>query len=197
MSAVAARLFGWLQGAKFYRDLHAEAVAAIGAGRGRSWLDVGCGPGLLTRLATDAGFNARGVDLSPDMIALARRLGNPAAFEVADVLAPGDDDKRYDVVSAASLLVVLPDAALGLQRLMALVKPGGALLVIEATSEMSKTRAWARILGGSLGPRSYMLALWAAARSRRTLPYETFDRPGLAVRHIPLLGGMVRASVVQ
>ena len=79
---------------------------------------------------------------------------------------------------------------------MDLVKPGGVLLVVEATAEMSIAGAWRRIFTGSLGPRSYMLALWAWARSRSALPVAVFAKPDLVVRHVPLLGGMARASLV-
>lgn len=201
MSRRAARLFGWLQGADFYRALHVEAAALMGEGGGRTWLDIGCGPGLLTRLAADAGFAARGVDLDPDKIDLARRLaareGVEATFDVADFQAIVDAGETFDVVSASSLLVVLSDPSDALGKLPRLVKPGGAMLVIEASESMSRGGSMRMILGWRAGKRGYMLALWAWARSGRALPLSVLARPGLSVTHHPLLGGMVRASLFR
>lgn len=69
------RLFTGLQDAAFYRDFHAAAAGLMGPGRGRSWLDAGTGPGLLTRLAAANGYRAAGFDRDPQMIEAARRLG--------------------------------------------------------------------------------------------------------------------------
>ena len=46
-------------------------------------LDVGCGPGIVTAFLRDLGVDASGVDLSPRMVAHARRLHPGLRFEVA------------------------------------------------------------------------------------------------------------------
>ena len=78
-----------MQDAEFYRRLHAEAARVAGPGTGKTWLDIGCGPGLLAQIAARAGYDALGVDRDPDMIAAARRLsaerGASARFEQADL----------------------------------------------------------------------------------------------------------------
>ena len=51
MSMAAAALFAWVQSAPGYRRVHDDAVGLLGPGDGRAWLDAGCGPGLVTRLA--------------------------------------------------------------------------------------------------------------------------------------------------
>ena len=49
-------------------------------------LDLGCGGGTLLRDLVDAGFGAWGIDLSPDMVALARRRVPEADLRVGDAL---------------------------------------------------------------------------------------------------------------
>ena len=46
--------------------------SVLGAGGGPV-ADVGCGPGYVTHHLHDAGVDAFGIDLSPEMVALARR----------------------------------------------------------------------------------------------------------------------------
>jgi SAM-dependent methyltransferase len=49
-------------------------------------VDLGCGSGILARILTDAGYAVHGVDLSADMIELARRTAPGATFEHASLL---------------------------------------------------------------------------------------------------------------
>ncbi len=200
MSVKAARLFAWLQDAEFYRGMHLAAASILPEGNPRqTWLDVGCGPGVLTRIAADKGYSARGIDCDPDMIERARYLSserkNCAVFEVSDIETASRADERFDVVSASSLLVVLPDPAAALRQLVALTKPEGRVLIVEASSGMSRLRALLLALSGSLGHRAYMLQVWAWFRSGRVLPGSTFRQPGLRVSRHPVLSGLVNVWI--
>lgn len=70
----------------------AECVRAGEGGGARAVADVGCGPGRVTAHLDALGIRAFGVDLSPAMIAVARRtypglrfeVGSMAALDVAD-----------------------------------------------------------------------------------------------------------------
>ncbi len=196
-----ARLFSWLQDAEFYRDMHLAAADMLADGDRGAWLDVGCGPGVLTRIAADKGYAARGIDRDPNMVEAARRLADernsPAKFEVSDVATESGHNQRYDVVSASSLLVVLADPAAALGRLIALAKPGGSVLIIEATREMTRRRAFSAVCSGGLGRRAYMLQVWATFRAGRTLQDAVFDQAALRVTHRPLLDGLARASIIR
>ncbi len=201
MSSVGAHLFSWLHGADFYQQMHFEAARLMAHGSNQTWLDVGCGPGVLAHIAADRGYKVRGIDRNPAMINAARRAAckrrNLAAFEVADIENVCRGGERYDVVSASSLLVVMPDPATALKQLLDLTKPGGKVLVIEAAPEMTRLRAFSKVVSGGLGRRAYMLQLWAMLRAGRTLEDLVFDQPGLAVEHHPLLGGLARASTIE
>ncbi len=99
---IGPALFGWLHGADFYRATHAEAVALLPTGQGRTWLDVGCGPGLVARLAAARGYTARGVDAAPGMIRKARRIARAHGPAIEYTIATLDSlpAASADVVSA-------------------------------------------------------------------------------------------------
>lgn len=201
MSDFAARLFAWLQDADFYRAMHIGAADALPCGNRRTWLDVGCGPGLLTRIAADKGYAARGIDPDPRMIAAARRLavkGNSSAtFDVADIDAATRNGERFNVVSASSLLVVLPNPEQALLQLKALTKPGGSVLIVEASHEITRMRAALEILSGKLGRRAYMLQVWAMFRSGRALSDDIFYQSGPFAIRRTLLNGLAAAWTIE
>ena len=128
--------------------------------------------------------------------ARAQALGVAAAFEVAsldDVAASG---VTADVVSAASLLFVLPEPERALERLWSLVAPGGSLLLVETTAAMRPRAAWQGMAGrGSAG-----LLLWGLARRGRSVAtvIDAFGAADLAssVFH-PLLRGLVGAWLLR
>lgn len=70
----------------------AKATTAIldaaEAGPGRSVLDLACGPGHTTHAAATLGANVRGLDLSEEMVKLAKRRFPDQEFSVGDMLQP-------------------------------------------------------------------------------------------------------------
>ncbi|MCE1237121.1 MAG: class I SAM-dependent methyltransferase [Hyphomicrobiales bacterium] len=198
MSAFAALFFARLGRAGFYRALHAEAVARLGAGGGRTWLDVGCGPGLVARLAAERGWRARGLDLDPAMIARAGRLGGAGDLGFAvgslDDLAPGS----ATVVSAASLLIGLADRRSAVAGLLSALTPDGVLLVVETTPAMRPAAAWARIRRGDLGRDAWLLLLWSLARRRaRPVGVDDLAQPGFHLERTELLDGLAAAWALR
>jgi SAM-dependent methyltransferase len=101
---------------------------------GQTALDAGCGTGrALPHLRAAVGPNGRvlGFDLTPEMLATARRHGRHAhaALALADArrlpLRPGSIDGGF----AAGLLPHLPDPGLGLAELARVIAPGGRLVL--------------------------------------------------------------------
>jgi ubiquinone/menaquinone biosynthesis C-methylase UbiE len=201
MSYFSARLFAWLQGADFYENLHRAAVEQLPPGHGKSWLDVGCGPGLVTRLAAARGYESVGVDVDHHMILVARRLAaheaSPATFHIGNVLQPGTPDRQADVVSAASLLAVVKDKSAALDQLIRCVRPGGKLLIVEPTAELTVKAAKELTRHGALGNRSSGLRLWAHAREGKTVDPQIFRMLHHEMERIDLLHGLVAAWVVH
>jgi SAM-dependent methyltransferase len=196
VSIAAAGLFAWIQSAQGYRRVHCDAVQLLSPGQGRIWLDVGCGPGLVTRLAAGHGYQAHGLDRDPAMIRIARAKGqrdNGCTFAVGDA---GADLPVADVVSAASVLCQAPDPAELLNNLWAAVRPGGSLLLVETTQLMSVERI-RRVSERDDRRSRQVLGLWARTRQGRALPDDVYQNaPAASRRLVPLLDGCVRAVIL-
>lgn len=204
MGYFSARLFTWLQDAEFYRGLHRQAVGLLPPGAGQVWLDVGCGPGLVTRLAAAAGYDAIGVDADEQMIHVARRLArrnNSSARFVQQQLAVLDASVGLaQVVSASSFLAVVDDVPQAMAQLWQAVRPGGQLLIIEPLPGMTLTQANRLIRRGAISGKGVNgLRLWAAVRQGEIRDHSALLYAGHAgrVQFTPLLGGMVGAWLIR
>lgn len=195
---IGAFLFTWLQGAGFYYDLHKQAVETLPPGDGKKWLDVGCGPGLVARLAAANNYKTLGLDTDPGMIRMAQGLAlweqSNAKFDIGDLGYV--DGQQADVVSAASLLAVVPNQVETLKDLWNTVKPGGRLLVIEPTDLMTTENAKKAINAGLPKKRVNGLRIWAKAREGRTINPDIFDNiQAIHLQCLPLLQGLVKAWI--
>ena len=108
--------------------LFAERVRLSGGG---SVGDLGCGPGRITSHLHDLGLDVFGVDLSPAMVAVARRAHPRLPFEVGSLLAlPVHNDALAGAVAWYSVIHTpperLPDVV---GELVRVVRPGGWLVL--------------------------------------------------------------------
>ena len=206
MSQFSAWFFGQVQQAGFYRELHAQAVALLPTGQGQAWFDVGCGAGLVATLAQARGYRATGFDPDAAMLHQARQRSSahrageartaPQFVQAGLSLDLATRHGQAPVVSAASLLRVLPDRAAALAQLCALVAPGGRLLLVETSALMASGQT----LPGHPRPRAsgrkpWVLPLWQLSRrGRPAVPVPALLPPGWQVdQHQPLLAGWVDA----
>jgi trans-aconitate methyltransferase len=202
MGALTAMLFTRVAAAGFYATLLRDALDLLPDGQGRTLIDIGCGPGALTRLAAARGYHATGLDSDPAMVTqaarLARRRGSTAGFTVASLDHAASSAGQADVVTAASLLAVVPDPVLALHQLWSCVAPPGTLLVIETSQQMTPANARRLLATGLDGPGRPFLTLWAHARNGRAMPRSRFDALSPATpRHHPLLAGLVVATTIE
>lgn len=117
-----------------YREVTRRWLERAGIGVGMSVVDVGCGPGDVTMLATEMvgpSGSVTGVDNAPEALALARSRAEAAGlrtvrFEQADVTS-WVPDELVDAVVGRLLLIHMPDPAATLARLAAVVRPGGVV----------------------------------------------------------------------
>jgi len=139
----------------------------------QSVLEVGCGTGALSRALAARGGRVVGMDLSPEMIRLARAR-TPAALDVtyrcADFLNLAADEPMYDCVLSVATLHHLPlDVAVG--RMAGLVRPGGILVVHDVRSNVGAqglilsalamlARIGSMVRRGQARPRGEVRAAW-------------------------------------
>ncbi|WP_341926698.1 methyltransferase domain-containing protein [Nocardioides psychrotolerans] len=92
-------------------------------------VDLGCGPGNLTRLLVERWPDAAvgGLDSSPEMIEAARVAEPRAAFEVADLRAWAPEPGSVDVVVSNATLQWVPGHLELVPSLLRAVRPGGWL----------------------------------------------------------------------
>ena len=100
---------------------------------GGAVVEVGCGPGHVTAYLADAGADATGIDLSPGMVAEARRRFPAGSYEVGDLrrlMRPTSAPGWSAVLAWYSLIHLapaeLPDAVAALARPLL---PGGWLVL--------------------------------------------------------------------
>ncbi len=125
----AARIAGELAGKPLDRALLAcfvEQVGGLGA-----IADIGCGPGHVAAYLHGLGAAVVGIDLSPEMVTVARRHFPQITFEQGSMLSLGVPDASWGGIVALYSIIHLPPEA----RTQALVefhrvlRPGGLLLL--------------------------------------------------------------------
>jgi SAM-dependent methyltransferase len=99
-------------------------------GHAGEWLlDVGCGTGHWSPFFAVMGYRVTGIDVSPEMIAIARAAVPQCAFEVADACDLPLGDASFDVAAAMATLEFIPDPAAAVREMVRCAKPGGTLLI--------------------------------------------------------------------
>ena len=97
--------------------------------------DLGCGSGSLSVLLAEEGYDVSGLDLSGQMLELARakaeRAGVAVSFEQGDAAEPELEPGAFDVVMCRHVLWAMPDPSAALERWVGLLRPGGRLLLVE------------------------------------------------------------------
>jgi len=116
----------------------------LGIAPGERVLDVGCGSGVVLRdvarrIAPDG--TAVGVDFSPAMLEVARRLARDEGLGELVELREGDaralpfGDGEFDAALAVTTLVHVPDAERAVPELARVVRPGGRIGVLDRDND--------------------------------------------------------------
>lgn len=138
---------------------------------GRDVLDLGCGGGLLSEALARAGARVVGIDLTPELLAIARLHADQSGLAVdyvessAEALA-AQRPASFDVVACMEMLEHVPDPASVVASVARLLRPGGDAFL----STLNRTpRAYLRAVLGA----EYVLGLLP----RGTHDYQRFIRP--------------------
>lgn len=132
---------------------------------GSTVLDAGCGTGRMARYLADRGLRVTGIDLSPGMLAMARRDHPDLDVREASLLALPVGDAAVDGVLLWYSLIHLTDDALpaALAEAFRVVRPGGYVL----TAFQVGDGPWD--VGRGLRERGYDLALVRHQRGTKAM----------------------------
>ncbi|GII33761.1 methyltransferase domain-containing protein [Planotetraspora mira] len=172
-------------------------------GTGSPIADVGCGPGRAVAELNERGRRAIGVDMNPEMIAIARRRWPDADFRTGDAGALPFEDGEVAGYRAEKVFHEIGDPARALEEARRVLTPGGhvvligqdwdALVIDSADPALTRTIVHAR---ADLVPSP------RAARGYRNLLRDAGFEDVHAEAHIgvftgelmlPLLAGLARA----
>jgi ubiquinone/menaquinone biosynthesis C-methylase UbiE len=132
-------------------DLEVEVARPFA--EGRRALEVGCGTGLILQRVAAVAAQAKGIDISPGMLAKARERGLDVCEGLATKLP--FDDESFDLVYSFKVLAHVPEIREALAEMARVCAPGGV------------------VLAEFYNPHSvrYLAKRWRArARSRRRAP---------------------------
>lgn len=155
--ARAYEVFSTLAFAGRRRRAFARLVALGGTRPGDRLLDVGCGPGYLTRLAADVvgpAGTALGIDPSPTVIRYAQRATkrDNCSFTLGVAEALEAPDGSFDVVLSSLMIHHLPEGLrdLAAREMFRVLRPGGRLLI--ADFRPPRSRLGRHLVGAVAGP---------------------------------------------
>ena len=133
-------------------------------GQGKDVLEVGCGTGLILERIRRFAKSAKGIDLSPGMLALAKERGLDVCEGAATKLPFADES--FDLTCSFKVLAHVPDIGKALSEMARVTRKGGIVLA-ELYNPLS-FRALAKVLG----PAGKI-----SDTTRESAVYTRFDAP--------------------
>jgi 2-polyprenyl-3-methyl-5-hydroxy-6-metoxy-1,4-benzoquinol methylase len=128
-----ARLSGMHRGRV---DRYDKFLAGLVPSDARELLEVGCGLGQLAARLAAPGRSVKGIDLSPEMIARAKKLEDGSGglqFLCGNFLEMEFPNGTFDCMISSAVLHHMP-TELAVERMIKLIRPGGLLVVHDLRS---------------------------------------------------------------
>ena len=119
-------------------------------------LEVGCATGTLTSYLAKSACIPTGIDLSSQMIKLAKINDNNIDFSVANVFDLPFETDYFDAVIAASLINIVPNKDKAIDELSRTCKKGGVLTILVPSAKFNDQDLLA--LQTSLGESGFSMA---------------------------------------
>jgi ubiquinone/menaquinone biosynthesis C-methylase UbiE len=141
-------------------------------GQGKDVLEVGCGTGLILERIRRFAKSAKGIDLSPGMLALAKERGLDVCEGSATKLPFADES--FDLTCSFKVLAHVPDIGKALAEMARVTRKGGVVLA-ELYNPLS-FRALAKVLG----PAGKI-----SETTRESAVYTRFDAPWNSGKILP------------
>lgn len=185
----------WAEGeylalSRFLPPASAHLVRAAGVSSEDDVLDIACGTGVTSITAASTGANVTGLDLTPDLLAVAEDEAALAGmvgirWHEGDAEALPFTDDAFDVVLSSFGHMFTPDPAAAASELVRVAKPGGRIAFTTWPPESAVGQIF-KAVGALLPP-----APGAAAPPEWGVPETVRDRLGDSVTDIHFERGTV------
>jgi len=168
----APALFDRLYRFDWYSDQLRDWAGSLNIQPDMQVLDLGCGPGNLTRELAAGGVRITGVDKSEAMIKRAKRPQSRAQFKVDNATGLDMGAASFDVVLSASLINVVPEPSALLSEMARVLGSHGRASVLFPTPQFDPAHAEQIITTRRLKPfAAGAIRLWAG-KARKLDPAE-------------------------
>ncbi|GAB5493715.1 MAG: hypothetical protein Phog2KO_39300 [Phototrophicaceae bacterium] len=114
---------------KYHIPLFNAMLDATNVGENTTLLDVGCGGGTSSQLASKRGAIVTGLDAADGLIEIAKTRTPSAEFHTGDMESLSFEDNTFDVVFAANSLQYAGDRVNALREFMRVCHPEGLIAV--------------------------------------------------------------------
>jgi SAM-dependent methyltransferase len=172
---------GWSRNCRYHDFLLAHVPA-----RCAQALDIGCGTGAFARLLAQRADHVLGLDLSPQMVRLARERSQQylnVDFQVADVTTWAFPQAHFDCIASITTFHHLPLEEMLIKARDAL-KAGGTLLILDLYEQKDLTDFFVSALAA---PVHLALRLTKTGRLRQSREArEAWTEHGLHEAYLPL-----------
>jgi ubiquinone/menaquinone biosynthesis C-methylase UbiE len=162
-------------------EVGTRIVSRAGIGPGDAVLDIACGTGNAAIPAASTGARVTGVDLTPEMLKVARRRAEAVGVEVdwreGDAEELPFDDRSYDVVLSTFGCMFAPRHDVVADEIARVLRPGGRMALCTWTPEAS-IGDFFRTVGAYLPPMPEFVdppLLWGEEQHVR----EVFESTGI------------------
>jgi ubiquinone/menaquinone biosynthesis C-methylase UbiE len=113
----------------WFMPLYKKVLTQLRLGEEHLLLDAGCGSGLFSSLAIDAGAQVIGVDAAPGLLRVAQRRNPMNNFLEEDLENLPFTDNQFDVVTGFNSFQYAGDFEKAIAEATRVLKPGGRLVI--------------------------------------------------------------------
>ncbi len=108
--------------------LYERMLGVADVGAGIMLLDVACGSGLLCQMAAALGAKVSGIDITPELLDIARERSPGADLREGDMAALPFADASFDVITGANAFQFAPEPGVAFAEAARVLRPGGAIV---------------------------------------------------------------------
>ncbi len=128
----------WGSRARDWADIQEQTVSPVyhevlkraKVGNATNYLDVGCGSGMATHLASDLGATVSGIDASDELLTIAKERSQKANFNIGDLEVLPFDDDSFDVVTGFNSFQYAGNPVVALTEARRVTKPNGYVVIV-------------------------------------------------------------------